>query len=247
MGTVYRLPGRGGALWLGDCLEVIREIPDGSVAAVVTDPPYFIGLNHNGKSPDMSDLNIAAPFYRQLIPQLLRVLDPAGSIYWFTDWRGYPFYYQMISEFIGIDNLLVWDKKNGPGTFYTNEHELVIFATRNRKFCVKGARNIIRGISSFSSGAQNTDGPKLHPTQKPVQLISRLILDSTKEGDTVLDPFAGSSTTGVACIRTGRRYAGIEIQEKHYRTGVARLREAWKEAGDGERQETQEEAGGVQS
>lgn len=210
---------------------------------MITDPPYFIGLNHNGVKPDMADLNIATPFYRQLIPELLRVLTDDGSLYWFTDWRGYPYYFGVLSEFLDIDNLLVWDKKNGPGTFYTNEHELVIFATRNRKFCVKGARNIIREIPSFSSGAQKADGPKVHPTQKPTQLISKLILDSTDPGDTVLDCFAGSATTGVSCIRTGRRFLGIEIQARHFENGCARLKEAWEGEGDGERQEKEERAG----
>jgi site-specific DNA-methyltransferase (adenine-specific) len=67
----------------------------------------------------------------------------------------------------------------------------------------------------FCSGAKKTDGEKVHPTQKPVSVIEKLILDSTSEGDLILDCFVGSGTTAVAAIKTKRNFIGFELQEKY--------------------------------
>ncbi len=88
---------------------------------------------------------------------------------------------------------------------------------------IKGARNIIREIKSFSTGAKKTNGEKLHRAQKPIELIEKLIKDSTNKGDTVLDPFMGSGTTGIACKKAGRKFIGIEITEKYYNISKNRL------------------------
>ena len=122
-------------------------------------------------------------------------------------------------------NLLVWDKGSGCGNFYTNEHELIIFSTLNTRFQAKGARNIIRGIPAFNSGAKKTNGEKVHPTQKPVELIEKLILDSTKPGDTVLDCFMGSGTTAVAALKNGRNFYGFELQQKYVDIANKRIKE----------------------
>lgn len=215
-------------LFHGDCIEGIAKIPDGSIDAIVTDPPYFLGLTHNGQKATLSDLNIALPFYKELFREFKRVLAPSGSVYFFCDWRGYAFYYPLFNQFIGADNMLVWDKGSGCGNFYTYEHELIIFGTNNRRPCWKGARNIIREIKSFPSGAKKTNGAKVHPTQKPVELIEKLITDSTQEGATILDTFAGSGTTGIACHNTGRKFIGFEIDEEYYNIAVKRMKEAFK-------------------
>ena len=120
-------------------------------------------------------------------------------------------------------NTLVWDKGSGPGNFYTSEHEMVLFATRNTQFRCKGARNVLRGIPGFGSGAKRTNGAMVHPTQKPVELIARLITDSTAEGDTVLDCFMGSGTTAVAALRSGRRFVGFEIDENYHAVALRRI------------------------
>lgn len=200
-----------------DCLEVIKKIPDKSIKAIITDPPYFLGMTHNGQRGSFTDLNIASPFYRQLFEEMGRVLKKDGCIYFFCDWRGYAYYYTIMDEVLGAQNLLVWDKGNGCGNYYTFEHEFVMFHTNNKQFRKKGCRNIIRGISGFSNlNTKKEDGEKVHPTQKPVELITKLMLDSTEEGDTVLDCFSGSGTTGVSCIRNHRNFIGMEIQKKYF-------------------------------
>lgn len=173
-------------------------------------------MTHNAKEKaTLADLAICEPFYRELFTEFDRVLAPDGCLYWFCDWRSQGFYLSVMQEYLPVRNTLVWNKGNGPGNFYTNEHELILFVTKNNRFAVKGARNIITGIPGFSAGAKKTDGEMVHPAQKPVALIEKLIRDSTREGDTVLDCFMGGGTTAVAAIRTRRNFYGFELQQKY--------------------------------
>ena len=118
--------------------------------------------------------------------------------------------------------MLVWDKVSGTGSLYAFTHELTIFATPGNPI-MKGC-NIIR-IPGFSGRAKRTNGEKVHPTQKPIEIIEKYILDSTKEGDVVLDCFAGSGTTAVAAIKTKRQYICFEIQEKYCKIAEKRIEE----------------------
>jgi len=79
-----------------DCLDGIKQIPDHSINCVVTDPPYFQGLTHNGSSYELADLNISAYFFKALMAEIRRVLVKDYSFYFFADWRGYAFYYPII-------------------------------------------------------------------------------------------------------------------------------------------------------
>lgn len=163
-----------------DCLEAIKQLPDSCVDCIITDPPYFLGMTHNGKKGNFKDLSICKPFYRELFNEFNRVKKPEACIYFFTDWRGYAFYYPLFDGVLGASNMLVWDKLSGPGNHYTFIHELILFHVGKGK-SIRGT-NIISGIKAFSSGAKTTDGEKVHPTQKPVALIKKLITDSTPVG-----------------------------------------------------------------
>jgi site-specific DNA-methyltransferase (adenine-specific) len=122
-----------------------------------------------------------------------------------------------------VRNLIVWDKKSGPGSYYTFAHELIIFGTAAPKLLHKGGTNVWR-MPAFSSGAKATNGEKVHPTQKPVELIAKAIEDATDPGAVVLDTFMGSGTTAVACIRTGRNYIGFELDEKYHTIAMERIK-----------------------
>lgn len=206
-----------------DCLEGIGRIPTGSIQTVICDPPYFCGMTHNGRKGTFGDLNVSKPFFSTLFREIARVLTGTGCVYWFCDWRTEGFYFPLLTLHVPVMNVLVWYKGAGPGNFYTSEHEMVIFATKNTQFRCKGARNVLRGIPAFCSGAKRTNGEMVHPTQKPVELIARLITDSTAEGDTVLDCFMGSGTTAVAALRTGRRFVGFEIDENYHAIALRRI------------------------
>ena len=222
-----------------DCLEGLKQIPDKSVDVVINDPPYFLSMGHAGgtglkglqqKSDMMSsnrafgNLAIAKPCYQQLLQEYRRVLKDEGSFYFFTDWRGYAFYFPIINAELPVRNLIVWDKKSGPGSYYTFAHEFIIFGTAAPKLLNKGGTNVWR-LPAFSSGAKKTDGEKVHPTQKTVEIISKMIEDSTEPGAVVLDTFMGSGTTAVACLRTGRNYIGFELDEKYHAIAQQRIAE----------------------
>lgn len=204
----------------GDCLELLPEIPDKSVDLIATDPPYFLGMTHNGQKGAFNDLAICRPFYERLAAEYARVLKDTGEFYIFTDWRGYAFYYPIFSAALPVKNLIVWDKKSGAGNFYTYSHEFIIYGT----MCNKNKRgtNVWRE-TAFSSGAKKTNGEKVHPTQKPVELIEKIINNSSEPGGIVLDTFMGSGTTGVACVRTGRHFIGHEIDPQYFQIARERV------------------------
>ena len=180
-----------------DCLEGIRQIPSKSVKLIVADPPYFLGMTHNGKRGSFVDLDICKPFYRELFGQMKRVLTDDGEVFCFTDWRGYAFYYPLFDAAFSADNLIVWDKHSGPGAKYTFTHEFIMFAGID-KGLVRGGRNVWQ-IKGFSSGAK---------------------------GDTVLDPFMGSGTTAVVAEKLGRNFIGFELDEGHFATCQKRISES---------------------
>lgn len=205
-----------------DCLEGIQKIASASIDTIITDPPYFIGMTHNGKKGNYNDLIIMKPFFDSLFSEFSRVIKENGKVYIFCDWRTYAFYYPLLLKHISVRNMLVWDKISGPGSSYAFTHELILFAEKDTP-CMKGS-NIFR-IPGFSAGAKKTNGEMLHPTQKPVEVIEKLITDSTKEGDLVLDRFMGSGTTAVAAKKLNRNFIGFEIQEKYITISENRLKQ----------------------
>lgn len=218
-----------------DCLDGLREVPDHSVDLIVTDPPYFLSMGHAGSKTNaqsvqlnsnraFNDLAICTPFYRQLFEEFARVLKETGSFYFFTDWRGYAYYFPMINAALPVRNLIVWDKKSGPGSFNSFAHELIIFGTYRSKTKAGVGSNVWRE-AAFSSGARSTDGEKVHPTQKPVALLTRMIEDSTEPGAVVLDTFMGSGTTAVACLKSGRQFIGFELDGQYHAIAQQRIAE----------------------
>ena len=213
-------------LYCGDCIDLLPEIPASSIDAIVVDPPYFQGLTHNGTKGELSDLNICKPFFHEFFRQFDRVCKEERCIYFFSDWRGYAFYYPIFDAILGTRNCLVWDKMGAAGNFYTFCHELILFHCHKSRN-MKGS-NVIRGIQGFSCGAKSTDGEKKHPAQKTKAIIEKLITDSTQSGMVVLDPMMGVGTTGVACVRTGRKFVGIELQQKYFDIACERIEREYR-------------------
>lgn len=206
-----------------DCLEGMRRIPDGIVDLVVTDPPYCIGTTSNGKKGSWSDNNLIRPFFDAYFKELKRVLKDESDIYINTDWRTYPFLYPIMQEYFVIINLIVWDYEwIKAGSHYRFSHEFIIYASKGnarRKFSAS-ERDVwrIRPINFTSK-------EKLHNSQKPLELVRKMILNSSSEGDTVLDTFLGSGTTIIACEELKRNFIGFEIDKAYYDISNKRLKE----------------------
>lgn len=124
-----------------------------------------------------------------------------------------------------LHNLLVWDKRNAtPNRWYMKNCEFVFYGWKGRARPIndKSAKQIICCPQIDESS---------HPTEKPVTLMEHYIRNSTEPGATVLDPFMGSGTTGVACVRSGRNFIGIEKKLEHYKTAQRRIAAALEQYG----------------
>jgi len=226
----------------GDCLELMRTLPAGSVDAVVTDPPYCSGgfsesgrkqANGQGlRSETRRDVgwfvndNMGTSglvwLLRQMAIEANRLIKNGGSFCVFTDWR-------MIStlgpalESTGFkwQNLAFWDKGNpGLGFGFRPQHEIVLHY-------VKGVGKYYRlDVSNVLKAKRVQAHDKEHQTQKPVDLLEKIVTLVACDGGTVLDPFAGSGTTGVACVQTGRNFIGMELDPTYVAIAEKRIRDA---------------------
>lgn len=196
-----------------DCLEGLRQIDDNSIDCVITDPPYFLGFKSTGHElgkEDWGNQSLLAPIFDALFKELVRVLKPNGRIFMFTHWKTYPALYLSAIKHIRVSNLIVWDFgwiKAGRQFRFT--HELILHATMPD---AKSPKN--RGTSDvWRIKPINPTKPRLHLAQKPVEIISKMLEETTKPGDLVLDCFMGSGTTAVACKQLNRNFVGFEIRQ----------------------------------
>ncbi len=210
-------------LFCGDCLEVMKQIPDGSVDCILTDSPYGFGYQSNMKKnkdlPMFYDRN--THWLNEFLFIANKKLKPDGHLYMFAPTQKIDEFKQKIENFFIIKNLLVWDKQGfGMGDLYGQyapSYEFIVFAVKEQGRKLNGVRE--RDILRF-----NKTKCELHPTQKPVDLMEHLIEKSTNTGDVILDPFMGSGTTGVACKNLNRKFIGIELDEEYFKTAENRIK-----------------------
>ena len=213
-------------LYLGDCLEVMRGFPDKSVDAVITDPPYGMNLdtdfskmvnrnNFKGLSAGNIYSNVIGD-NRQFDPS--EILKMADTVVLF----GYDYFSNKLPD---NSTVLVWDKRltESADKCFGSPFELLWINKKTRKRFYR-----VRWYGLFGTEKQDIK-KRVHPTQKPIELMVKIIEDFTHEGDTILDPFMGSGTTGVACVQTGRNFIGIEISEEYFRIAEKRIAEAQKQ------------------
>lgn len=228
-------------LYQGDCLEVMKTIPDESVDLVITDPPYktITGGKNNGmntKRPKgilsenngmFKHNNIGISSW---IPEIYRILREGSHCYIFTNSLNLQ---DMLNEAtkvgFNLHNLLVWEKNNcTPSQYYMKNCEYVLFL---RKGKAKWINHI--GESKTVHKFDNIIGNKRHPTEKPVNLLKMYILNSSSENQIVFDPFMGSGSTGVACVNTGRDFVGIELDPEYFQIAENRIEKVKEEIANG--------------
>lgn len=160
--------------------------------------------------------------FNEYLSELYRVLKKGTHCYLMINGRNLADL-QKEAEKAGFvyQNLLIWEKKNyTPNNFYMQGAEFILMLSKRpaRHINNRGSKNIIK--------IANEVGKKVHPTQKPISLMRFLIENSTNQNDVVLDPFAGSGSTLVACIQSQRQYIGFEIDEMYYNISIQRIEEA---------------------
>jgi len=203
-------------LLLGDCLELMRAMPDGAFDYVITDPPYGIG--------ESSGKNVS----RQVLAKAVNYGDSNAK--WDTKKISVEHIHEMrrVSRHQVIfggnyyadllpasSSWIVWDKINGKNDFADCE-----LAWTSHKKAVRQFRYMWHGM------IKQRPEKRYHPTQKPLDLMKWVIENYTNEGATVLDPFMGSGTTGVACIELGRLFTGCDINAGYLAIAQQRIEAA---------------------
>ena len=196
----------------GDCLELMRDIPDKSIDLCLTDPPYgikrdkgFGGFGGFGKPIARRQYNDCWDNKRPDKIYFDEILRISKNVLIF----GGNYFADILPQ---GKHWIVWDKLNTMPTF--SDCELI---WTNIK------RNSVKKITYQYNGLLGKEKERYHPTQKPLKLIEELIKKYTKENDLILDPFLGSGTTAVAAKNLGRRLIGIEISEKYCEVARRRL------------------------
>lgn len=215
-------------LMQGDCLERMKEIPDGSVDLVLCDLPYGIDYQSQRKKDRSRWFPKIANDQRPLtacIPLLARLMNNHGGLFLFTrrDVQQ-PVIDALHGNGFSVKSMLIWDKgSHGMGDLkraYGSRYESIIWAAMpGFRFPGKRPTDIIRVPKVPASSL-------VHPNEKPVALLETLIRQTTHEGDRVLDFCMGSGSTGVACVNTGRSFIGIELDGHWFDVAEKRIREA---------------------
>lgn len=212
----------------GDCIEELRDLEENSVDLVVIDPPYFLPATHYNTRREFrrnfGDLGVMEGFTKLVFAELKRVIKEDGRFYIFCDGQSYPLFYYHLYPFCKSVRPLIWDKKTSiNGYSWRHQHELIIFAEMPKtKPTPTGDGDILR-YNAVKVGIRK------HPAEKPVELLKRFIEKSSKEGDVILDCFAGSGSTGQACKETNRNFIGIEKELQYFKIMQERCVQAHKE------------------
>ena len=235
-------------LHLGDCLDVMQGIPDGSVDVVMTDPPY---------GTVQCAWDVVIPF-EPMWAQLKRIVKPNGAIVLMAS---QPFTSALVMSNVKMFSYsVIWHKSKPVGHLNANrkpmnKHEdILIFSknqptynpqgvkecqpktiTRTNKGGIYRSKADVASVQKFTGYPNsiiefNSQNGQLHPTQKPVALMEYMIRTYTNPGETVLDFTMGSGTTGVGAANTGRRFIGIERDPDYFQIAQARIRTAQADA-----------------
>lgn len=232
----------------GNSLELLKDIESNSIDVVMTDPPFFLsngGITcQNGKMVsvdkgdwDKLDSMTMEEFYMEILIELKRILKPDGSLWIFGTMHNiYTLGYLLNKLGFKIMNNIVWQKTNPAPNLgcrmFTHSTETILWAKQNEKskhiFNYYLMKEINDGkqmkdvwTTSTTKKSEKTFGK--HPTQKPLEIMERLVLASTNEDSVILDPFAGSGTTLVAASKLKRKSIGIELESAFVDIAVKRI------------------------
>ena len=238
-------------LMFGDCLERMKEIPDGSIDLIITDPPYWhkkspgkpyserkqcntkskfskskLYNNDNDMMNKMSDFN-DKDIFSFLSISIKKMKIP--NIYVFCSENQVPYYCLFAEKNKLMFSILVWEKPLSiinKNRFSQNIEYIVRIYDYGTALNRIGENNFYNRVKKYN----NINGKiKHHPCEKPISLINEFIQLSSNKNDIILDPFMGSGSTGVACVNTNRKFIGIELDEKYYDISCKRITDAINE------------------
>lgn len=223
-------------LYCGDARDILPRMQP--VDLILTDPPYLVSkggfasnlqldggfggwMKEYGNQGDIVDCDLE---FSDWLPLAFAALAGQAQAYFMTNGRNLKAM-QQAAEDAGfrLHTVLVWDKRAAlPNKYYQNVTEFALFMFKGKAFTIAdpASKNL---VSIFQRDESQ------HPTEKPVELMSFWLRNSSKAGDLICDPFMGSGTTGVAALREGRRFIGIEKDPTHFATACRRIEDAQRQ------------------
>ena len=202
----------------GDCLDLMRRIPDGCVDAIVTDPPYGINLQPQRgltKPIDGDTPKVAKCLWVGLVGQSARILEPNTTAMFFSGWSECDWVKPLLDGAFETKSLIVWVKNRfGIGYYTRPQHEFIWY-------CWKGIP-AKPDIAPSNVWNYDIEQAPIHSCQKPVGLLAACIRLALRDG-MVFDPFLGSGTTAVAAKKLGRHFIGCEINPDYCKIAEQRL------------------------
>lgn len=221
-------------LYNGDCLEVMNKLIEKGIKvdAIITDPPYKLtgGGRTTKKNIQFNTVSETVlkngkffdiPKFKDWAKRCYDILNDNTHAYFMTNTKNL---YEMLGELQNVGfklhEILVWNKgMHTPQQYYLRNVEFILFMR-------KGKAKPINNMGTFSLiNINGIKGNKIHPSEKPVELMELFVSNSTNEGDTVLDFTMGSGSTGIACKNLNRKFIGIELDEKYFDISVERIME----------------------
>lgn len=203
----------------GDCLEAMKQMPDGCVDLVLTDPPYGVAYKTNRRKQDWHRFCAEIINDRDMwwvepcCEELERLMKSDTALYWFSNHDAIDMVKPIIAKRFSYKNTITWIKNNHTAgdleAQFGKRTELLVYANKGRR-AINGNRDDDVWYCDKVVG----DG-QLHQNEKPTELIERAIMKSSFEDGIILDPFMGSGTTAIAAIRTNRHFIGFEIDQTY--------------------------------
>lgn len=227
----------------GDCLELLKTMPDNSVDVAFADPPFNLKKSYNSYT-DRLKLREYLDWCERWITEMVRIAKPTGSIFLHNIPKWLTFYAAYLNEIADFKHWISWDAPTAPMgktlqpshygiLFYAKDIEQLKFheiryphkRTRKEGLLAKdygGKKKLLHPFGPLASDVW-TDIHRVkhnkyrdnHPCQLPIHLLERIILMASDEGDIILDPFSGTGTTALAAKRLGRNFIGFELDDKY--------------------------------
>jgi len=225
----------------GNCIELMQSLKTNSIDLIFADPPYNLSGDgylttqngkvaklHKGNWDVIDDIHL---FNEKWIKECIRILSEEGTIWISGTLHNHPSVGVILKKLgLWIINDVIWYKRNSTPLLSKNRlapsTELIWVASKTKKYFFNYdlAKKLNGGKQMKNLWEINAEKHKtIHPTEKPETLLERIILIASKEGDTVLDPFMGSGTTGVVAKRLNRKFIGFEIDPKYFEIAKNRI------------------------
>lgn len=236
----------------GDCLEVMRQIPDNSIDVTFADPPFNLKKKYNSYY-DNHEVNEYLSWCKEWLNELVRITKPTGSIFVHNIPKWLIYFGSYLNEIATFRHWIAWDAMGSPlGKTLLPNHYGILYYVKSNEFKFYDIRMLHKRCRNCHYILQDYGGKKSqmhqfgplvsdvwtdihrirhkkrrdeHPCQLPVHLLERLLLFSSDEGDIVLDPFIGTGTTAIAAKKLGRKFIGIDIDPKYVEITNKKLEE----------------------